>query len=236
MDSQSHLLQGGPSTNFAESNFMSNVLKSPITLLSLLGLGFWFLSSFEIPSNPSETEPKSSIVLRIDSDQLMVKPADVGKKRPGLAASKVSINASNFTALKADTEPQGMLAAFHEPCSEQPFDSASREGATRATILGLRACPAPTTFAPTAAKSHNANLPPPRQTIHSGGAQATLNGSTSIQPARYHRIVDGDDLHQLATQYLASPNRHLEIFEANRDKLTHPDLLPIGETLAIPPR
>jgi len=212
---------------------MPDVLRSPITLLSLLGLGFWLISSYEGRSDSSESQPKSSIVLRIDSDQLMVKPADVGKKRPALSASKVSDDSSNFTALKPDTEPQGMLAAFHEPCSEQPFGS--NVGSTRATILGLRACPEPTTFAPTAAKLVPANRPPPQQTNDSGRAQAAPNGSAPIQPTRFHRIVDGDDLHKLATQYLASPKRHLEIFEANRDKLTHPDLLPIGETLTIPP-
>jgi nucleoid-associated protein YgaU len=53
---------------------------------------------------------------------------------------------------------------------------------------------------------------------------------------RYHRIVDGDSLRQLAAQYLADEARYLEIYEANRDILVRPDLLPLGQKLRIPPR
>jgi nucleoid-associated protein YgaU len=54
--------------------------------------------------------------------------------------------------------------------------------------------------------------------------------------ARTHRIADGDSLVTLAERYLGSPDRALEIFEANRDVLSHPQLLPIGTELKIPPQ
>jgi nucleoid-associated protein YgaU len=54
--------------------------------------------------------------------------------------------------------------------------------------------------------------------------------------ARTHKIVDGDTLAALAEKYLGNPNRHLEIYEANRDRLPAPELLPIGVELTIPPR
>jgi len=55
------------------------------------------------------------------------------------------------------------------------------------------------------------------------------------QPVRRHKIVDGDTLRGLAERYLGSPDRALEIYEANRDLLPSPELLPIGVELKIPP-
>jgi nucleoid-associated protein YgaU len=55
------------------------------------------------------------------------------------------------------------------------------------------------------------------------------------QPVRRHKIVDGDTLRGLAERYLGSPDRALEIYEANRDLLPSPELLPIGVELRIPP-
>jgi nucleoid-associated protein YgaU len=51
-----------------------------------------------------------------------------------------------------------------------------------------------------------------------------------------HRIVDGDTLELLAQRYLGDPQRAEEIFELNRDRLQHPDLLPVGKRLRIPQR
>ena len=51
-----------------------------------------------------------------------------------------------------------------------------------------------------------------------------------------HRITDGDTLEALANRYLGSAARAGEIYEANRELLARPDLLPIGEDLKIPPR
>ena len=54
--------------------------------------------------------------------------------------------------------------------------------------------------------------------------------------ARTHRIVDGDSLAALAERYLGSASRAGEIFQANRDVLLDPQLLPIGVELKIPPK
>lgn len=66
-------------------------------------------------------------------------------------------------------------------------------------------------------------------------------GGVTLPPARdaqrpvRHRVVDGDTLAMLAQRYLGSAERQMEIFEANRDLLASPDLLPIGAMLRIPP-
>jgi nucleoid-associated protein YgaU len=51
-----------------------------------------------------------------------------------------------------------------------------------------------------------------------------------------HTVVDGDTLAALAERYLGSPDRAKEIFEANHNVLSDPDLLPIGAELKLPPR
>ncbi len=53
---------------------------------------------------------------------------------------------------------------------------------------------------------------------------------------RTHRLANGDTLPQLAERYLGDKQRFREIFAANRDVLSDPNLLPIGEQLVIPPR
>jgi nucleoid-associated protein YgaU len=55
------------------------------------------------------------------------------------------------------------------------------------------------------------------------------------ETARTHRIVDGDTLEELAQRYLGSADRAREIFDANRDVLADPKLLPIGAELKMPP-
>ena len=58
--------------------------------------------------------------------------------------------------------------------------------------------------------------------------------SPTEQTPRTHKIVDGDTLASLAERYLGSPQRAGEIYDANRDVLFDPQLLPIGVELTIP--
>lgn len=60
--------------------------------------------------------------------------------------------------------------------------------------------------------------------------------SDSRPATRIHKIVDGDTLEALAERYLGSVDRADEIFEANRELLSDPKVLPIGVELRIPPR
>jgi nucleoid-associated protein YgaU len=59
-------------------------------------------------------------------------------------------------------------------------------------------------------------------------------GRESAGGARTHKIEDGDTLPALAARYLGSADRAMEIFKANRDLLSDPELLPIGAELRIP--
>ena len=60
------------------------------------------------------------------------------------------------------------------------------------------------------------------------------NSKPEKQNVVLHRVVDGDTLPALAHRYLGSSQRFTEIFDANRDRLPSPDLLPIGHMLRIP--
>jgi hypothetical protein len=50
---------------------------------------------------------------------------------------------------------------------------------------------------------------------------------------RQHTIVEGDTLRRLAQRYLGDEGRYLEIYEANRHVLAHPDVLPLGAVIKI---
>ena len=67
--------------------------------------------------------------------------------------------------------------------------------------------------------------------IGTGFPQAT---GLPKNPPRIHRIVDGDTLDALAERYLGTADRAAEIYEANRDRLISPTVLPIGVTVEIP--
>lgn len=54
--------------------------------------------------------------------------------------------------------------------------------------------------------------------------------------ARRHTVEDGDTLTKLALRYLGRAEAYTQIYEANRQILSNPDLLPIGAVLTIPPR
>jgi phage tail protein X len=65
-------------------------------------------------------------------------------------------------------------------------------------------------------------------------AEDADTGATAGARPASHVIVDGDTLASLATRYLGDASRAHELFEANRDVLSDPDVLPIGRRLTLP--
>jgi nucleoid-associated protein YgaU len=47
-------------------------------------------------------------------------------------------------------------------------------------------------------------------------------------------VVSGDTLSKLAKSYLGDASRYMEIFKANSDSLSSPDVIKIGQRLNIP--
>lgn len=85
--------------------------------------------------------------------------------------------------------------------------------------------------APWHQSERSGGIPGRRTSARSGSAAEA--GNRGPLP-RTHRIVDGDTLSGLATKYLGRADRFGEIYEANRDVLRSPDVLPLGAMLKIP--
>ena len=51
---------------------------------------------------------------------------------------------------------------------------------------------------------------------------------------RFHTVQKGENLSVIAKATLGSPNRYIEIFEANKPMLKHPDKIYPGQMLRIP--
>jgi nucleoid-associated protein YgaU len=51
---------------------------------------------------------------------------------------------------------------------------------------------------------------------------------------RWHVVVAGDTLSALAQKYYGKASLYMKIFEANKDQLSNPDLIKVGQKLRIP--
>jgi len=62
------------------------------------------------------------------------------------------------------------------------------------------------------------------------------SGVSSTAPAEVqtHTVVAGDTLSKIAKRFYGNANRWHEIFDANRDQISNPDLIRPGQVLKIP--
>ncbi len=74
----------------------------------------------------------------------------------------------------------------------------------------------------------DSSLPQPAP-AQAAGAAAGSSGS-----GRTHRVQAGDSLSKIAQEYYGNGNEYNKIFEANRDKLSDPNKIQIGQELVIP--
>jgi len=49
-----------------------------------------------------------------------------------------------------------------------------------------------------------------------------------------HTVAAGETLSKIAKTYLGDSGKYMEIFNANRDTLSNPDLIKVGQSLKIP--
>lgn len=61
---------------------------------------------------------------------------------------------------------------------------------------------------------------------------ATPGGSGSS--IRTYKVKPGDTLSKISQQFFGNPNQYQRIFDANRDKLTDPNKIQVGQELKIP--
>lgn len=62
---------------------------------------------------------------------------------------------------------------------------------------------------------------------------ADIQASDSSIHGKY-TVKSGDTLSAIAKRFLGSANRYMEIFNANKDQLSDPDKIKVGQTLTIP--
>ncbi len=56
----------------------------------------------------------------------------------------------------------------------------------------------------------------------------------SWDATQWHEVVKGDTLSKIALKYYGDASLYPRIFEANRDILSHPDKIQVGQKLRIP--
>jgi nucleoid-associated protein YgaU len=65
--------------------------------------------------------------------------------------------------------------------------------------------------------------------VTGGGAPAA-----TATAGKNYTVKAGDTLSKIAKEHLGDANAYMKIFEANRDKLSNPDLIKPGQVLTIP--
>jgi nucleoid-associated protein YgaU len=56
-----------------------------------------------------------------------------------------------------------------------------------------------------------------------------------VEESRYYTVKSGDTLSKIAKEHYGNANAYMQIFEANKPMLSHPDKIYPGQTLRIPP-
>jgi len=64
-------------------------------------------------------------------------------------------------------------------------------------------------------------------------ADITIDASLPV-PETIHVVVAGDTLSKIAGQFYGDAGKYMKIFEANKDQLSDPDKIKVGQKLRIP--
>ncbi|QDT69903.1 LysM domain/BON superfamily protein [Planctomycetes bacterium MalM25] len=88
------------------------------------------------------------------------------------------------------------------------------------------------------ASASTSAFPPltPNREAAPGSSLAPVQRQPVATTYTQHVVTDGDTLPTIAERYLGDSARAQELFELNRDRLDHPDVLPIGMVLRAPER
>jgi nucleoid-associated protein YgaU len=153
----------------------------------------------------------------------------------------ISMPAGTIAEMNTPLSLQHQQLPLPTPSSEQSLVSASL--AEQQTTARPTSSPSPTVLSPLGPPQPGPSSPP-RYPDYSSTNSARWGMPLDMMPTvarpadgpQVHKIVDGDTLEALAARYLGSSARAMEIFQANRDVLADPELLPIGVELKIPAR
>lgn len=82
-------------------------------------------------------------------------------------------------------------------------------------------------------QSGSSSTAPPAPKADFSNVQSGVESTAPIATQTY-TVVKGDSLSKIAKQFYGSANRWHEIFDANRDQISNPDLIKPGQVLKIP--
>lgn len=68
----------------------------------------------------------------------------------------------------------------------------------------------------------------------SGEASRESSEGGASRESRTYIVQSGDTLSKIAKEYYGDAGRYMDIFNANKDKLTSPDKIQVGQELVIP--
>jgi len=62
-----------------------------------------------------------------------------------------------------------------------------------------------------------------------------LTVEVPVEESKYYTVKSGDTLSKIAKEFYGNANAYMQIFEANKPMLSHPDKIYPGQNLRIPP-
>jgi LysM repeat protein len=71
-------------------------------------------------------------------------------------------------------------------------------------------------------------------TVDAGAAPQAQQSSSSNPMGEVYEVKSGDSLSKIAKQFYGDANRYMDIFNANKDKLSDPNKIQPGQKLVIP--
>lgn len=75
---------------------------------------------------------------------------------------------------------------------------------------------------------------PAKKADFSNVESGVASTAPSADTAQTYTVAGGDSLSKIAKHFYGNANRWREIFEANRDQISNPDLIHPGQVLKIP--
>jgi LysM repeat protein len=79
-----------------------------------------------------------------------------------------------------------------------------------------------------------ADIQAPPSAVPVAAAAAASGGSGTTTIGRTYTVQPGDNLSKISKQFYGDPNKYMQIFEANKDKMSDPDRIAPGVQLRIP--
>jgi len=71
-------------------------------------------------------------------------------------------------------------------------------------------------------------------TVAQAAPAAPVAAAPAVVQARVHEVVPGDTLSGISQHYYGKASLYMKIFEANRDQLSDPNRIKVGQKLKIP--